>query len=581
MDKRLWRKFVRMLFVGGAVLALVGGSGVALAGDDAQQKAILERLDRLERENQQLKAAIGATAVDDTGIKPAPDKNLPPIDPKAVEKIIGDYMKKQDEEKKAKDAEAKAKAEAEGFKVGTSLGLSTRWNPLGGVTFETPNKDFISHLGVRFQLDMVGFGQNEGLKGPAQLGSLQNGTFFRRIRPSWDGQAWEIMEWNVELALEQIQNDVIDMDEVWVGLMKIPFIGSTRIGHVKTPQGFEGDSVSSSRAMTFMERSSFNDAFYQNFSTGVWVGNSVLDQRATWAGEIYRQDNDNGLNSPNNGVSLGSGGAFGYSGRITALPIYQNDGRCLLHLGLSYTYRVSERPNATAGNQGELVGPREAEFRARPQMRDAIGDYGGTNGNNATPVGLSGNSKRLVDTGPVAADHNQALGTELFYVRGPFSLQAEYAWAALDNGSTLAGTNLNRALRVGTPIGTQWFNGGYIQASYFLTGENRIYDRRLGREGSTYIAGPNTPFWLTRGENGNITYGSGAWELAVRLNHLNLNSGPIQGGETDAVEAGINWYLNPNLKIQFEYLWQDRYRMKTGVIPGDINGFGVRTQFFF
>ncbi len=584
MDKRVWRKFVRMLFIGGAVLALAGGCGIARAGDDAQQtaqqKAILERLDRLERENQQLKAAIGATTVDDGGIKAAPDKNLPPIDPKAVEKIIGDYMKKQEEAKKASDAAAKAQADADGYKVGTNLGMSTRWNPLGGVTFETPNKDFISHFGVRLQLDSVFFNQSIPT---TQIEKLQDGAFFRRIRPSWDGTAWEIMEWNVELALEQIQNDVINLDEVWVGLMNLPYIGSTRIGHLKTPQGFEGDSVSSSKAMTFLERSSYTDAFYQNFSTGVWAGNSVLDQRATWAAEWYRQDNDNAINAPNNGVSFGDG-SFGYTGRITALPIWQNDGRCLLHLGLSYTFRESEQINSTiAGQQGQASGPREAEFRARPQIRDGIGDYGSTNANNTSPVGLAGDTKRLVDTGPVACGNNQVLGTEFFFVRGPFSLQAEYAWAAMNGATAIAGTKLAPGQKVGY-IGTQWFNGGYIQASYFLTGENRTYDRRLGREGSTYIAGPNTPFWLTRGENNKLTFGTGAWELAARWNHLNLDNGVIQGGVTDALELGVNWYLNTNLKIQFVYLWQDRYQMKLPITtntPGEINGFAIRTQFFF
>jgi phosphate-selective porin OprO/OprP len=565
-----------MLFVGGAVLALAGGSGVALAGDDAQQKAILERLDRLERENQQLKAALSPTVADD-GTKP--DKNLPPIDPKAVEKIVGDILKKQDEEKKAKEAAAKAQADADGFKVGTSLGMTTRWNIANGVTFETANKDFISHMGVRFQLDNVFFNQSIPT---TQIEKLQDGVFFRRVRPSWDGQAWEIMEWNVELALEQIQNDVINMDECWVGLMNLPWLGSTRIGHIKTPQGFEGDTTSSSKAMTFFERSSYTDAFYQNFSTGVWAGNSVLDQRATWAFEWYRQDNDNGINAPNNAVSFGDG-AYGYTGRITALPIYQNEGRCLLHLGASYTFRESEQLNAAAGVQGQASGPREAEFRARPQLRDGIGDYGGTSGNNNTPVGLSGDTKRIVDTGPVQCGNNQAIGSEMFFVRGPFSLQAEYAWAAMNGATAIAGTNLAPGQKVGY-IGTQWFDGGYIEASYFLTGENRTYDRRLGRLGSTYITSPNTPFWLTRGDNDRITYGLGAWELAARWNHLNLNNGVIQGGVTDALEVGVNWYLNTNLKIQFMYLWQDRYGLKLPVTtntPGEINGFGIRTQFFF
>ena len=103
----------------------------------------------------------------------------------------------------------------------------------------------------------------------SQLGDFQDGVFFRRIRPSWDGQAWEVIEWNCELALEQIQNDVINLDQVWVGIMNLPVIGEIRVGHLKTDQGLEGDTTGSSKSMSFMERSMYTDAFYQNFSTGV------------------------------------------------------------------------------------------------------------------------------------------------------------------------------------------------------------------------------------------------------------------------------------------------------------------------
>jgi phosphate-selective porin len=56
------------------------------------------------------------------------------------------------------------------------------------------------------------------------------------------------------------------------------------------------------------------------------------------------------------------------------------------------------------------------------------------------------------------------------------------------------------------------------------------------------------------------------------------------GGQTGALELGINWHFNSNLKIMFEYLHQDRYNKATapnGTLPGDVDGFGIRTQFFF
>jgi phosphate-selective porin OprO/OprP len=176
----------------------------------------------------------------------------------------------------------------------------------------------------------------------------------------------------------------------------------------------------------------------------------------------------------------------------------------------------------------------------------------------------------MVDTNSIVANAATVIGAELFYVLGPFSVQSEWAFAYA-----------NQAVVAGAPAGSVSFNGGYVQLSYFLTGENRIYDRRLGRLGSTYIAQPFTPFWATRDEDGGVTLGRGAWEIATRVNYLNLNDGAVRGGVLTGMEAGINWYLNNNFKVQFEYLNENRYSLRAGQIPGAVNGFGTRVQLVY
>ena len=201
-------------------------------------------------------------------------------------------------------------------------------------------------------------------------------------------------------------------------------------------------------------------------------------------------------------------------------------------------------------------------FRARPQLRDAIGDFG----NGIIP----GDSARMVDTGVIPSSSTGILGLELFYVMGPFSLQSEYAWATA-HSATFGGRD----------IGERGFEGGYVQVSYFLTGENRTYDRRYGREGTTYISRPYTPFWFVRDDEGGTSWGRGAWELAARWNYLNLNDAPFQGGQLEGLELGINWYLNTNLKIQFEYLNEKSFAQPAGKVPANVDAFGIRTQIFF
>jgi len=455
----------------------------------------------------------------------------------------------------AETAADKPKDAPKAYEVGSDLKMTARWNPANGVTFETANKDFVSHLGVRFQFDSVWFDETANLKPANQMGDLQDGCFFRRVRPSWDGTAYDVLEWNVELALEAVSQGIPTLDECWAGLKSLPVLGSVRIGHIKVPQGFEGDMVSSSKAMTFMERSEYTEAFYYNFGSGLWFGNSVCDQHLTYSLMGYRTDSASMPGHASTGADFGDGD-YAYSGRVTMLPFFQDDGRHMLHLGVSGSWR-----NAEKADPG-ITGPRQVRFRARPEMRDAIGDFG--NGV------LSGNSRRMVDTGVINADSSTVWGTELFYVINAWSLQAEYAWAFADN-----------AVVGGNPVGELPFGGGYVQASYFLTGENRIYDRRLGRLGSNYITAPYTPFWLVRDENGDCCWGRGAWELAFRYSQLDLNNSYVRGGQSDAYEFGLNWYLNNNFKIQFEYLHQNRYDLPAGQNSGWVDGFGIRTQFFF
>jgi phosphate-selective porin OprO/OprP len=438
------------------------------------------------------------------------------------------------------------------------------------------------------QYDNVFFSQSQLLRavpgaraGPAQgvasgpalggIGDLQDGTFFRRVRAFAEGVAWEQTEYRLIVALENDQFSSIGFDEFWVGLRDVPFIGTVRVGHIKNQFGIEGDTTASSRAMTFMERSASSESIYQNqnFVTGLLVTNNFCDQRVSWEGTVFRQDQ-----GASSGVFFGDG-QYGMQGRLTGLPVDEDDGRHLMHLAVSGGWRNGQN-NITNSPF------RTTQLRARDELR---ADDPAASPANAQVI-PNANSSRLIDTGAIVERDEWLMGTELLYIRGPFSVQAEYGFHWVDGARGIAptGLKLNPAI---VPSQDYMFSGGYIQLAYTLTGENRSYDRRLGTLAREYY-GPNGPYskaWLVRDENGNCNWGIGAWELAARYTYVNLNDGSgssrIQGGMLNGVTIALNWYLNTNVNVMFDWVYDRRSDVPNGTVPGYVSGFGTEIQFQF
>jgi phosphate-selective porin OprO/OprP len=563
-----------------------------LAAPAFAQGGLESRLERLEKQNeelrQQLQQYVGSPAA-----QPGGGLTQQQVKDLAAQVLKEDAAKKKaeaDAKKQQEAAEKKFKEEVEGYRIGSKLNATAAWNESGYMWITTPNKDFTMHIGFWTHYDNVFWNQSGGLRlppgarpGKAQgvasgiaaggIGDLQDGTFFRRIRPFIEGTMWETVEYRLILALENDQFSTTGLDEFWAGVNKIPFIGTIRLGHVKTPMGLEADMTSSSRTMTFMERSSYSEAIElnQNFVTGIWFGNAAefLDRRASYQFAAFRSDQ-----GASSGAFFGDG-QYGLQGRLTCLPLWECEGRHLLHLGISGGWR-----NGTSNNANSSA--RVFQLRARPELRDDD-PAGSPAGAQVVP---NADSNRMIDTGPIAARDDYIMGLELLYIRGPFSLQAEYGWNFLlgARGVAPAGFTFNPAI---VPATDYTFDGGYVQVAYTLTGENRGYDKFLGTLSRDYFGarGPFNNFWLVKDEHGHFDWNLGAWEVAARYSYTNLNSGAgptrIQGGIMDGITLGLNWYLNNNLKLQFDYVYNHRYDVPVGTIPGCTQGYGMRMQLSF
>jgi phosphate-selective porin OprO/OprP len=138
--------------------------------------------------------------------------------------------------------------------------------------------------------------------------------------------------------------------------------------------------------------------------------------------------------------------------------------------------------------------------------------------------------------------HAQVYSVEAAGNWGPVYFQGEYFWFNVDRrpfaqpGTTFTGPTLH-------------FNGGYAEASWVVTGETRSYDPGAGAYSGVV---PDNPFSWANG-------GWGAWEIAGRYSVIDLNDrlgfvDGVAGGKQTIYTAGLNWYVNRNIRFMLDYL---------------------------
>lgn len=343
------------------------------------------------------------------------------------------------------------------------------------------------------QADTYWFNQDSANK--AQFGDVENGSDFRRARIAMLGD-YGPSEYRIEMDFAQSGRPTFL--DVWAGFKDIPGLGRIRAGHFFEP--FSLERLTSNRFQTYMERSQVDQAFAPARNLGVGATNTVGEEEVgTWAIGLFNN------NSNSYGDATGDRFAGVVTGRVTWLPWYDDHGDDFLHLGFASSYRHT--------------GTGFVQFQAESEAR-----LGAT-----TP-----NVPFFINTGKIAARTYQLLGWEAALVKGPFSLQSEATLTPVDS----------------TFYGSLLFYGWYVDASYFLTGEHRVYRKEFGVFDRVE---PARPFLRSTGTDG-VDFGPGAWQVATRLSQVSLNSGAIQGGRQTDLSVGLNWYLNPYTRVYFNYV---------------------------
>jgi phosphate-selective porin OprO and OprP len=513
-----------------------------------------------------------------------------------LEQRLGEVESLLATQPQARTSETNAQGAA-GSVVGADLDLIPKWN--FGFEAQTKDKVFRTKFGGQLQFDYSDYNQASQLTttpisappgAPSGgIGRQNEAVNFRRLRLRSEGTMYENVGWVVQPDFANAANVsnvpgnppgfpnslnqagfpagqtlaiVPSLTDCYVTIMKLPVVNNIRIGNFKEPMGLE--HMTSSRFLDFMERSYIQDMihgpFNNGFSPGAMFFDWTEDQNATW--QVWGGPNQANLF----GYHVGQGQWAG-TVRGSYLPYYDepSNGRYFVHMATSLSARKPD--------QGQ------DRFRIRGDLRDG------------PPSTLNTN---YLDTGSFLTSFQYIANAEFLAVWGPWTVQSEYMATFLEdsaynilNNQTAGGVpvtanipasqqSLYTAFLAGHGGGNVFFESAYVELLYFLTGENRGYDRRMGI--CDRIVPINNFFW-TRSRDGGAC-GWGAWQVGARYNFVNLNSGMINGGILHSMTAGINWFLNPNLKFQFNY--DITYRSQVAeCAPGWINAAGARMAFDF
>lgn len=361
--------------------------------------------------------------------------------------------------------------------------FSFKWD--NGFKLESQDKQFSLKFGGRIMVDHAYFFQNNELD--SNFGPLvsKSGTEFRRARLFFSGTVYGNAEFKAQF---DFASGEVAFKDVFIGLINLPVVGNVRIGHMKEP--FRLDALTSSKYITFMERAFIID-FSQERNNGVLVFNDFFGNRLSAQVGAFRM-------ASNNGNDILADDGYVLTGRITGLALQNSKKKQLLHLGLGYSYRKPESKTYSVSS--------------RPEAHLEL---------------------KYINTETIEnVDNINLANFEAAFVSGPFSVQAEYLTATVNNTTETIFKKYN-------------FESYYGQLSYYITGESKNY--KSSYEGFDRVK-PKKNF-------GGNDKGSGAWEVALRYSNSDLNNNDVLGGQQSDITLGLNWYLNPVSRIMINHVW--------------------------
>jgi phosphate-selective porin OprO/OprP len=400
---------------------------------------------------------------------------------------------------------------------------------LEGFKWETDDGEFQLVFHQETQIDLRVYDR------PDSTPVNQVGFYIPRARIIFNGRITKPIEYAISFSKGLGSFDLLDayLNFNYDDRFQILF------GRFRVPYTYDWYSLSN-QFLTTPERSVFAINYGYNRSTAIMGHGELFKGMAEYAVA--------GVNGPRN-FYYDQDGHKDVLAYLNVRPFYHVEP-------LAFLKHLNVGGSLAYGVEGEAAFP--IAFRTSANATDSPGAA------YAAPAFLQLNSN-VVERGPRSL---WELHSAYYYKR----LTLMGAW---DSGYNTYGKSTDQA-RIQVPT-----SGFHVAAGFFVTGEE--VERR------TFVE-PLHPFDLRKGKRG-----LGAVELQARFSTLNLGREIFQGGLADskiwsnsveALDAGVNWYLNKYVKIYFD--WQHsafgqpvQFRPGPGGLEKSSDLYWLRCQVYF
>jgi len=518
--------FVALLLSSTATVALA-----APAARDAKLETMQRQLDEMRAQMEQMRAANGQSS-----------------SISAIQEQLDSFGKQLAEMKASQET---ASSDIATLKKPTGSTVVPKLSN-GRPTFATADGNFTAGLKAVVMFDAASYMQKNNLPSTVVGRDLNDGTNFRRARFGIDGTLFK--DFGYTLLYEFGGSGAEEAGRIQEAYFQYTGLKPARIrlGAFEPNVGLA--AATSTSGMPLMERPAIAE-----IARNVAAGDARSALQVSAAG-IFGEG-DTGISSrwfvstavTGNSVGVSNAGGGGgeqqaWVGRVALAPFAASGWNAHIGANMQYVFHPADAlgPVAT-GNRYPV------QLRDRPELR-----VDGT---------------RLIDTGAIDTNHVTVYGGEAAFGYKSFLVEGEYFKIDLERRQS--GT---------TVLSDPDFDGWYVQGSWVITGEPRTYNG-----GEARYDAPKPAF------NFNPSAGTwGAWEVAARYSTVNLDyrsgvanaatpTGGVRGGEQKIWSVGVNWYMNPTIRMMFNYLNVDVDRLTAaGAQAGQkYDAVALRTQLSF